>query len=144
MPNPAPRRRHWRDLMSKQEAPDAQKHRSGVARVFHAARYSWDGLRAGWSEPAFRQESVLAALMIPAAFFLGTTWAEVALLVAVVVLVLVAELLNTGIEVVVDRFGGEWHALSKKAKDLASAAVLLSLLLCGSVWAAALWARFGG
>ena len=59
------------------------------------------------------------------------------------VLVLVVELLNTGIEAAIDRIGPEWHALSKRAKDTGSAAVLLSLLLCSAVWAAALWQRLG-
>jgi diacylglycerol kinase (ATP) len=128
----------------QQEAPDAQKRRSGLSRIIHAGGYSVAGLRAGWGETAFRQECLLAFVMIPAAFWLGRGWVEIALLIAVVVLVMITELLNTGIEVAIDRFGGEWHALSKKAKDIGSAAVLLSLLLCGGVWCAALWVRFAG
>lgn len=65
---------------------------------------------------------------------------ETAMLIAVVVFVMVTELLNTAIEAAIDRIGPEWHAISKRAKDLGSAAVLLSLLLCGGVWLAALWA----
>ena len=91
---------------------------------------------------AFRQESLLAVVLVPASFWLGQTWVETALLAAVVVLVLVAELLNTGIEAAIDRIGPEWHALSKMAKDVGSGAVLLCLLLCGGVWAAALYQRF--
>jgi diacylglycerol kinase (ATP) len=68
---------------------------------------------------------------------------EAALLAGSVLIVMIVELLNTGIETVVDRIGPEWHDLSKRAKDMGSAAVLLSLLLCGGIWLAALWQRFG-
>lgn len=113
--------------------------RRGLARVWHAFFYSIEGLRAGWHEPAFRQEASLGVVILPAAWWLGQSWAEVVLLVAVVVAVLVVELLNTAIEAAIDRVGPEWHAQSKLAKDTGSAAVLLSLLLCGGVWLSALW-----
>lgn len=100
------------------------------------------GLRAGWGETAFRQETVAAIVLVPAAFWLGRSWVEVALLAGSVLLVMMVELLNTGIETAIDRIGPEWHALSKRAKDMGSAAVLLSLLLCGGIWAAALFQRF--
>lgn len=103
--------------------------------------YSLDGLSAAWHEPAFRQEAIAALLMLPTAIWLGRTWSEVALLIAVVLLVLIVELLNTGIEAAVDRIGPQWHTLSKRAKDMGSAAVLLSLMLCACVWLAALWQR---
>lgn len=128
--------------MTDREATDAQKRRSGLSRVAHALRYSLAGLRAGWREPAFRQEALIAAVLLPAAFWLGNGWVEVAFLCAVVILVMVVELLNTGIETAIDRIGPEWHDLSKRAKDMGSAAVLLSLLLCGGVWSAALWNHF--
>ncbi len=118
-----------------------QKQRRGLNRVVHALGYSLAGLRAGWSETAFRQESLLAAVLLPAAFWLGNSWLEVSWLMGTVVLVLVVELLNTGIESAIDRVGPEWHDLSKRAKDMGSAAVLLSLLLCAGSWAAALWHR---
>jgi diacylglycerol kinase (ATP) len=126
----------------EREAPHAQKSRTGIARIVHAGGYSLAGLRVGWRETAFRQEVLLAMVMIPAAFWLGQGWVQVALLVGVVVLVMVVELLNTAIERTVDRVGPEWHALSKQAKDLGSAAVLLSLLLAGGVWLAAIWSKF--
>ena len=110
--------------------------------MFHATGYSMAGLRAGWGETAFRQEALLAFAMVPAAFWLGRSWVEVALLAGSVVAVMVVELLNTGIETAIDRIGPEWHDLSKRAKDMGSAAVLLSLLMCGGIWAAALWHRF--
>lgn len=116
-----------------------QKQRRGLSRVWHAAGYSLQGLKAGWGEPAFKQEAVAALVLLPAAFWVGQTWVEVALLCAVVVMVMVVELLNTGIETAIDRIGPEWHDLSKRAKDMGSAAVLLSLLLCAAVWAAAIW-----
>jgi diacylglycerol kinase (ATP) len=114
--------------------------RTGLSRVLHAFTYSIDGLKTGWSEPAFRQEALLAIPLVPSAFVIGTNWMETAVLIAVVVFVMVTELLNTAVESAIDRIGPEWHAISKRAKDLGSAAVLLSLLLCGGVWLAALWA----
>ena len=116
--------------------------RQGLSRVWHAFFYSIEGLRVGWGEPAFRQEAILAALVLPGAWYLGQNWAETVLLIGVVVAVLVVELLNTGIEAAIDRVGPEWHDQSKRAKDTASAAVLLSLLLCGGVWLSALWRWF--
>jgi len=114
----------------------------GLKRVINAWGYSIQGLRAGLSEPAFLEETLLACIMIPAAFWLGQTWLEVSLLVAVVVLVLVTELLNTGIEAAIDRISLDHQPLSKRAKDVGSAAVMLALLLCGGIWAAALFNRF--
>jgi diacylglycerol kinase (ATP) len=116
-----------------------QKDRTGLNRVWHAFGYSLSGLRAAWYEKAFRQEAVAALVFIPASFYLGQTWLEVATLAGSVVLVLVVELLNTGIESAIDRIGPEWHELAKRAKDMGSAAVLLSLILCAGIWAAALY-----
>lgn len=124
------------------ESPTAQKSRSGLSRILHAGGYSLAGLKAGWNETAFRQEALLAMVMIPAAFWVGRHWLEVSMLIATVVLVMITELLNTAVEKTIDRIGPEWHALSKLAKDLGSAAVLLALLLCGGVWLAALYSRF--
>ena len=114
-----------------------QKNRTGLSRVWHALGYSLSGLRAAWDEKAFRQEAVAAWVMIPASFYLGQSWLEVAALAGSVVLVMVVELLNTGIESAIDRIGPEWHELAKRAKDMGSAAVLLSLLLCAGIWIAA-------
>ncbi len=121
---------------------EEQKLRKGIDRVWHAAGFSFAGLRAGWGETAFRQEALAAIVMVPAAFWLGRSWVEVALLAGSVLIVLAVELLNTGIEATVDRIGPEWHELSKRAKDMGSAAVLLSLVLCGGIWLAALHQRF--
>ena len=124
------------------EAPNAQKSRTGLHRLWHATRYSFDGLRAGWGQAAFRQEALAALVLLPLSLWLGDGWVEVALLGGVVLLVLVVELLNSGIEAAVDRIGPEWHLLSKQAKDMGSAAVVLTVLLCAGVWAAALYQRF--
>ena len=121
---------------------DQQKQRSGFSRMWHAAGFSLAGLRAGWGETAFRQEAIAAAVLLPLSAWLARSWIEAALLAGSVVLVLIVELLNTGIETAIDRIGPEWHDLSKRAKDMGSAAVLLSLLLCSGIWAAALWQRF--
>ena len=124
------------------EATDAQKRRSGLNRVWHAFGYSLAGLRAGWKEAAFRQEVMASVVMLPLAFWIGQTWVEVVLLMGAVLIVLIVELLNSSVEAAIDRIGPEWHELSKRTKDMGSAAVLLSLVLCGGVWTAALWARF--
>ena len=123
--------------------PNPQKLRTGLNRVWHAIGYSLAGLRAGWAEPAFRQEAIAAIVLLPASFWLARNWVEAALLAGSVLIVMIVELLNTGIETVVDRIGPEWHDLSKRAKDMGSAAVLLSVLVCGCTWVAALWQRFG-
>lgn len=119
-----------------------QKHRTGLSRMWHAAGYSMDGLHAGWGETAFRQEALTAMAMLPLAFWLGRSWVETTLLAGSVLIVLIVELLNTGLETAIDRIGPEWHDLSKRAKDMGSAAVLLSLLLCCGVWIAAIFQRF--
>jgi diacylglycerol kinase (ATP) len=119
-----------------------QKYRTGLSRIWHAAGFSLAGLRAGWGETAFRQEAVASMVLIPTAFWLGRGWIEIALLAGSVLIVMVVELLNTAIETAIDRIGPEWHDLSKRAKDMGSAAVLLSLVLCAGIWAAALHERF--
>lgn len=121
------------------------KGRTGLDRVVRATGHSLDGLRAAYAgESAFRQECWIAVVLVPAAFWLGQDWMQVSLLVGTVLLVLVVELLNSAVEATVDRVSFELHALSKRAKDLGSAAVMMSLLLCGGIWAAALWHRLGG
>jgi len=109
--------------------------------MWHAAIFSLSGLRAGWGETAFRQEATAAIVLVPASFWLGRNWVEIALLAGSVLLVLIVELLNTAVEAAIDRIGPEWHQLSKRAKDMGSAAVLLALLLCSGIWAAAVYHR---
>jgi diacylglycerol kinase (ATP) len=123
--------------------PHPHKGRTGLDRILRATRHSANGLAAAWRhESAFRQEVLLALPLLPAAMWLGTTWSERALLAASVLLVLVAELLNSGIEAAIDRISLEPHELSRRAKDYGSAAVMLALLLCAGTWAAAFWTRF--
>lgn len=119
------------------------KGRTGMDRLVHATGYSIEGLRAAYqNESAFRQETWLAVLALPLAFWVGQGWIEVALLAGSVVLVMVVELLNSAVEATVDRVGLEHHALSKRAKDIGSAAVMLTLLLCAALWLAAVWHRW--
>lgn len=116
----------------------------GLRRVVAAWGYSVKGLRAAWAhEAAFRQELALSLVMLPAAMVLGTNWMERAVLAGTVVLVLVAELLNSAVEAAVDRVSMDHHPLAGRAKDMGSAAVLLSLLLCGLTWLGALWSALG-
>ena len=119
-----------------------QKTRRGISRLRHALGYSIEGLRAGLSETAFRQEVFAAMVLLPLSLWLGQTWVQTVLLAGSVMLVMIVELLNTGIETAIDRIGPEWHDLSKRAKDMGSAAVLLSLLLCLGIWASALFQHF--
>jgi len=109
--------------------------RTGIARLLHAAVYSGKGLATAFRhEAAFRQELVLALLLLPAGWWLGTTATQRALLVGSLLLVLIVELLNSALESVVDRFGPEQHELSGRAKDLGSAAVMLALLNVVVLW----------
>ena len=119
-----------------------QKQRRGLSRVIHAFGYSLQGLQAGMHEPAFKQEAYIAFVLIPLSVYLGNNWVETALLSGSVVFVLIVELLNTGLESAIDRVGPQWHDLSKRCKDLGSAAVLLSIVLCMSIWLSALVMRF--
>jgi diacylglycerol kinase (ATP) len=114
----------------------------GISRLIAATRYSLRGLASAWrSEQAFRQESIAALFMLPAGLWLGTTATERILLIGSVLILMIVELLNTAIEYTVDRIGTDHHHLSGGAKDLASAAVLLSLLLVGTTWGLLLWQR---
>lgn len=119
------------------------KARAGVERIVHATGYSIAGLSAAWRhESAFRQECVLAIVMLPAAWWVGRNWIEIALLAGSVMMVLIVELLNSAIETVVDRVSPDLHPLSKRAKDIGSAAVMLALLTCTALWLSALWVHW--
>ncbi len=108
---------------------------SGLKRVIHAAGYSWKGFRSTWKhEAAFRQEVILFSLMAPLAFWIGDTASERVILIAVLLIVLVVELLNSAVESVVDRIGEDYHKLSGRAKDQGSAAVFLSFFIAILVW----------
>lgn len=111
------------------------KGKTGVQRVWNAFHYSLAGLRAAFTcEDAFRQEALLAVLLIPASFFLPVSGIGRALMIASVLFVLIVELLNSAIEAAVDRVSLDRHHLSKRAKDIGSAAVLLALINVVIVW----------
>ena len=111
------------------------KSKGGLIRIWRAFWYSIDGLKAAWiHEHAFRQELALAVVVVPLGLWLGRSGVERALLVAPMLLVLIVELLNSAVEAVVDRVGLERHPLSGLAKDIGSAAVLLSFVLLAVTW----------
>ena len=115
----------------------------GIKRVFRATGFSMKGLKAAWvHEAAFRQELMLAIVMLPVALLVDITTLEKLLLIFTLFIVLIVELLNSAIEAVVDRIGDEIHTLSGQAKDIASAAVFMSLALCGITWAVILGSRY--
>ena len=119
--------------------------RSGFSRLLDASRYSYKGLRAAWQyEEAFRQEAMLAMVMLPMAFWLGNGATQQGLLVTTVVLVVVVELINSAIEAAIDRIGTDRHPLSGQAKDIGSAAVMMSLLLCLCTWTLVIVERLTG
>jgi len=108
---------------------------TGIERVLRACRHSWSGLRLAFrAEAAFRQELAIVLPLLIVALWLDLSGVERALLIGSLLLVLIVELLNSAIEAVVDRIGIEHHALSGQAKDVASAAVMLSLLLAAAIW----------
>ncbi len=116
---------------------------SGIKRVWLSFGYARQGLKAAWmNEAAFRQEVWLCVVLIPAAFWLGRDLPEQALLIAACLLALIVEAINSAIEAIVDRIGPEIHELSGRAKDLGSAAGLISLLLLAVVWGFVAWDRF--
>lgn len=121
--------------MSDQQPNEPLRNGSGLFRIWRAFLCSLAGYRDAWQgEAAFRQELLLVLIAAPFAFLLGDGKVEVALLVGSLFLILITELLNTAVEYVVDRFGDEWHPLSRKAKDVGSAAVLTSLLCAALIW----------
>lgn len=108
---------------------------TGLTRIVNAAGYSLQGLWAALKyESAFRQELFLVVILVPAAFWAGNTAVEYGMLIGSLLMVLIVELLNSAIEAVVDRVGNEHHDLAGRAKDMGSAAVMLSLLLVCGVW----------
>ena len=115
----------------------------GIKRIINAVVFSCKGISATWkSEAAFREEILLGIIMFPAAFLLGETLTQTAILIIPLFIVLIVELLNTGIEHVVDRVGFERHELSGLAKDAGSAAVFLSNMLIVCVWSLVALDRF--
>ena len=117
--------------------------RTGMTRIFYATGYSFKGIKAAWThEAAFRQELTLMILMLPAAFWLGQTGEQRILLIIPLFMVVIAELVNSALEAVVDRIGTEHHVLSGQAKDIGSAVVFFSLILVFLSWGIIAWQRF--
>lgn len=111
------------------------KGKTGLKRVWNALFYSIEGYRAAWKhEDAFRQETMLAVVLIPLAFFLADAALERALMVSSILLVLIVELINSAIEATVDRISLDNHLLAKRAKDIGSGAVLIALINVLVVW----------
>ena len=116
---------------------------TGIIRIIRATRYSYQGLaHAIRHEAAFRQELVLLVVATPLGIWLGRSLLEHLLLLGSLLCVLIVELLNSAIEAAIDRHGNEYHQLSGRAKDMGSAAVFMSLLLCTLIWGAIAWDRF--
>ncbi len=116
-----------------QESP--YKGKTGITRIVNAFKYSWDGLQAAYrNENAFRQEIVLGAVLLPMAFLLESRMFERSLMIGCILLVIITELLNSAIEAAVDRVSLDHHNLAKRAKDMGSAAVLVSLVNLFVVW----------
>jgi diacylglycerol kinase (ATP) len=116
------------------------KGKQGLVRLINALSYSRDGLGAAWrNEAAFREEVLLAAIAIPLALFLGHTGVDRALMIGSILLILIVEILNSGLEAIVDKASPEKHELAKRAKDMGSAAVLLALVNAVIVWLCVLW-----
>jgi len=122
-----------------------KKSRKGIVRLLDATRYSIKGISAAWrNEAAFRQEVVVITPLLPLAFWIGTSAVQRALLILSALLILIVELINSAIESAVDRIGPEQHPLSGQAKDMGSAALLLSLIAGICVWISIIWERWGG
>jgi len=122
-------------------ADDLGPHRPrGLGGTLKAARWSLQGLKAAWRhESSFRTEVYLCVLLVPLALWLGQTGMERALLVGSCLLVLAAELLNSAIEAVIERYGNEWHELAGRAKDMGSAATFVLMMNVLLVWTLILW-----
>ena len=112
------------------------KGKTGMVRILHAFFNSIAGLEDAWRhESAFRQEILLAIVLIPAALWIPVSAVERALLIGAVLMVMIVELLNTSVEAAIDRISFDQHSLSKRAKDIGSAAVFMALVLLAVVWA---------
>jgi diacylglycerol kinase (ATP) len=128
------------EKVSDQLDASPHKGKTGLRRIWNALFYSIEGFRAAYRhEDAFRQECLLALVLVPAVFFMPAGGAGKALMIAAVLLVLIVELLNSAVEAAVDRVSLENHQLAKRAKDIGSAAVFLSLVDVAVVWALVLF-----
>ncbi len=121
-----------------------KSNKTGIARIIHATFNSLRGIKMAWRyEAAFRQDLLLATVLVVIAVSLEITLSERLLLILTVFILLITELLNSAVEAVVDRVGAEFHELSGRAKDIASAAVFFALVLMAVVWGSVLFAAAG-
>lgn len=121
----------------------SMKSKGGLSRLFNALRYTWDGLKAAAThEEAFKQELIVVVPLSIAAWFIPVSLPERALLFASLQLILIVELINSAIEANTDHISLERHPLAKRAKDMGSAAVFLTIVIALSVWGTVLWLRF--
>ena len=131
-------------MTEPEERTNPYKNRAALTRIWRALLYSFAGLASAFrTEAAFRLEVAGAAVLVPIAVVLPATLAQTVLLLGAVALVLVVELLNSAVEATVDRISLDDHELAKKAKDLGSAAVFVSLVNCAVVWGLVLYDTFG-
>ena len=120
------------------------KNESVIGHIKKAFTYTFAGLETAWkNELAFRGEIVVAMVMVPLGLLIGRSAVERSLLIASILLILVTELLNSAIEAVVDRIGPERHELSKRAKDMGSAAAFIAMVTAALVWIIVVYDRFG-
>lgn len=120
----------------------AKPGKTGLSRIIDASKYSWLGYKAGFkNEAAFRQELIFCAILSPIAIIYSESNIELALLLGSLFLVLIVELLNSGIEAIVDRVSDEHHVLSGRAKDLGAAAVMTALINVIVIWGIIFWPR---
>lgn len=128
--------------MPDRDTPHPLKSHGGWRRILNAARYSLAGYRAAFThEAAFRQELALVVILTPCAFWLGRSLIDTIVLLAALGLVLVVELINSAIEALADAISTDHHPLLGRAKDIGSAAVMLSLLMAAGIWLTVLGAR---
>jgi len=119
------------------------KSKGGLSRLFNALRYTWDGLKAAAKhEEAFKQELIVVVPLSIAAWFIPVSLPERALLFSCLQLILIVELINSAIEANTDHISLERHPLAKRAKDMGSAAVFLTIVIALSVWGTVLWQKF--
>ena len=124
---------------------EAMKSKGGLTRLVNALRYTWDGLKAAAEhEQAFKQELIVVVPLSIAAWFIPVDFVQRALLFSVLQLILIVELINSAIEANTDHISLERHPLAKRAKDMGSAAVFLTIVIATSVWGTVLWQRFAG
>jgi diacylglycerol kinase (ATP) len=130
-------------MQSPEPYGEAMKSKGGLSRIFNALRYTWDGLAAAAThEEAFKQELIVVVPLSLAAWFIPVSLPERALLFAVLQLILIVELINSAIEANTDHISLERHPLAKRAKDMGSAAVFLTIVIALAVWGTVLWQRF--